>query len=612
MRKIELLAPAKDLECGIEAIRHGADAVYIGGPYYGARAAAGNSVADIQKLCDYAHTFEVKIYITLNTILWDNELKEVEKTIKSLYDVGVDALIVQDMALLNMDLPPIALHASTQMDNRTPEKAKFLERAGLSQIVLARELPLAEIRRIHEAVDVPLEVFVHGALCVSYSGQCYASHHCFGRSANRGNCAQFCRMSFDLVDGKGNELIHDKHLLSLRDMNRSEDLEAMLDAGVSSFKIEGRLKNAAYVKNVTAYYRQKLDEILDSRRGDYQRASFGTTKYQFIPNLKKSFNRDFTDYFLHGKRTAIYQFDTPKAMGEAVGEVVHVDKRRGTFTVMTPQSVTLSAGDGLCFLDTSNHLQGCRVNKVEGNVVSPNSSVPVFVGAKLYRNLDFQFNKTLAKPTAGRKLRLNILLVETTNGYRLEFTDEMGEKAQIEVPAEHTEALTPQEDNIRHQLQKLGNTPFLAEQVKLELKGNRFIPSSALANWRRTAIEALLEAHKQHYNRPPRYASVVPSRDTFIKPHLDYTANVSNALAKNWYEEHGAEVVDDAFELHEPNEAMLMTCKYCLRHALKACLKRPQEASKLTEPLMLRMANGQRFRLSFDCKNCQMKVYATE
>ncbi|MBQ5380774.1 MAG: U32 family peptidase, partial [Paraprevotella sp.] len=330
-RPIELLAPARNLECGMAAVDHGADAVYIGAAKYGARAAAGNSVEDIARLVAYAHTYHVKVYVTINTILKDEELSDTEKMVWELYRCGVDALIVQDMAMLRLHLPPIPLHASTQMDNRSADKVKFLQQNGFSQVVLARELSLQEIKDIHEQCDIPLEVFVHGALCVSYSGQCYVSQHCFGRSANRGECAQFCRLKFDLQDSDGRVVERGKHLLSLKDMNRSEDLERLLDAGVSSLKIEGRLKDVAYVKNVTAYYRKRLDEIF-VKRNEYRKASSGHVTLKFIPQLEKSFNRGFTRYFLDGRTADIFSFNTPKSLGEEVGIAKEI---RGNYIVVS-------------------------------------------------------------------------------------------------------------------------------------------------------------------------------------------------------------------------------------------------------------------------------------
>lgn len=397
MRQIELLSPARNADCGIEAILHGADAVYIGGPSFSARAAAGNSVEDIARLCRFAHLYGARIYITLNTILHDDELSEAERMVHELYQAGVDALIVQDLGLLRLDLPPIALHASTQMDNRTPEQARRLEALGFSQIVVARELSLTDIRAISQATPLPLEAFVHGALCVSYSGQCYASQYCFGRSANRGCCAQFCRLAFDLVDSEGRTVIRDKHLLSLRDMNRLNSLEAMMDAGVSSFKIEGRLKEAGYVKNVTAAYRQAIDKILERRAADYCRSSYGRSTLTFTPQPEKSFNRGFTEYFLHDRRTPMHSFDTPKAMGEAIGEVNRVERRAFTIHPAKPSPSSdgeICAGDGLCYIDPDGHLQGFRVNRVDPDGRILPATMPPFAKGQ-------NFFGTMTKPLTG-------------------------------------------------------------------------------------------------------------------------------------------------------------------------------------------------------------------
>ena len=383
-RKIELLAPAKNLECGIAAVDHGADAIYIGAPRFGARAAAGNSLEDIAELVRYAHVYNVRIYVTVNTILKDEELKDTEKMIWDLYRAGVDALIVQDMGLLELNLPPIPLHASTQMDNRTPQKVRFLAEAGFRQVVLARELSLVEIGNIHHACpDVPLEVFVHGALCVSYSGQCYVSQACFGRSANRGECAQFCRLAFYMVDADGKSIVRNKHLLSLKDLNQSEELEQLLDAGASSLKIEGRLKDVSYVKNVTAYYRQKLDSVF-KRRKEYIRASSGKVKLEFKPQLDKSFSRGFTNYFLFDRNKDIFSFDTPKSLGEEMGTVKEI---RGNYLTVAGIK-SFNNGDGVCFLDQTGKLQGFRINRVENNKLFPQEMPRIKPRTILYRNFD--------------------------------------------------------------------------------------------------------------------------------------------------------------------------------------------------------------------------------
>ncbi len=611
MRRIELLSPAKDAECGIEAIRHGADAVYIGAAHFGARAAAGNSVEDIARLCEFAHLFGAKVYVTINTILYDNELSDVEKLVWQLYEAGVDALIVQDAALLRLALPPIALHASTQMNNCTAEQVRFLEHAGFSQIVLARELSLQEISQIHSATSLPLEVFVHGALCVSYSGRCYASQHCFARSANRGRCAQFCRLAFDLVDADGEVLIGNKHLLSLRDMNRSGSVEEMLDAGVASFKIEGRLKSTAYVKNVTAYYRRQIDAVIARRPEEFCRSSYGTATLTFTPSLEKSFNRGFTDYFLHGKRGMWHNFDTPKAMGEYIGTVSRTDNRRTVFNLNLKEGVRLEAGDGLCFIDCEGKLRGFYVNHVEGNCVTPSSDTPLYKGVEVYRNADHNFEKILAKPSAERRLAATLKLEETPEGYRLEISDEMGEKADFSVVTEHEDARTPQADNVRKQLSKLGNTPFRADEVQVLLNGNRFIPSSALADWRREVVARLAQAHKDNYVREERSAEKPLAGGAEIPKKLDFTANIANNVARSFYEEMGVGEMEPAYELQEVPRAALMTCKYCLRYALGHCPKVRPDVRPLNEPLSLRTADGKCFPLTFDCKNCRMSVHAS-
>ena len=445
-RPIELLAPAKNLECGMEAINHGADAVYIGAPRFGARAAAGNSLEDIEALVRYAHLYRVRIYVTVNTILKEEELADTEKMIWDLYRVGVDALIVQDMGITRLNLPPIPLHASTQMDNRTPQKVKFLAEAGFRQVVLARELTLDEIAKIHAACpDTPLEVFVHGALCVSYSGQCYVSQACFGRSANRGECAQFCRLSFDMVDADGKTIARGKHLLSLKDMNQSDNLEALLDAGASSLKIEGRLKDVAYVKNVTAYYRQKLDAIL-KRRKEYVRASSGTVRLAFRPQLDKSFSRGFTDYFLHGRTPDIFSFHTPKSLGEEMGVVKEV--RGNYFTVAGVKP--FSNGDGLCYLDEQGKLHGFRVNRVENNKLYPQEMPRLRPKTKIYRNFDQEFERVMQKKSAERKMAVSMLFEENNFGFTLTLTDEDDNCISVTLPAEKTLARTPQALSLIH------------------------------------------------------------------------------------------------------------------------------------------------------------------
>lgn len=602
-RPIELLAPAKNLECGIEAVNHGADAVYIGAPRFGARAAAGNSLEDIEALVKYAHIYNVRIYVTVNTILKDEELKDTEAMIWDLYRAGVDALIVQDMGITRLNLPPIALHASTQMDNRTARKVKFLSEAGFSQVVLARELTLDEIAAIHAACpDTPLEVFVHGALCVSYSGQCYASQACFGRSANRGECAQFCRLGFDMVDADGKVMAHGKHLLSLKDMNQSENLEALLDAGVSSLKIEGRLKDVSYVKNVTAYYRQKLDAIL-KRRKEYIRASSGTVKLAFRPQLDKSFSRGFTDYFIHGRNSGIFSFDTPKSLGEEVGVVKEIRGNYLTVAGVKP----FANGDGLCYLDERGKLHGFRVNRVDGNKLFPQEMPVVKPKTKLYRNFDQEFDRVMQRKSAERRILVAIQLEENNFGFTLTLCDEDDNRVSLTLQREKEPAHTPQSENLKNQLGKLGNTPFEAGEISINFSENWFIPSSEIADLRRRAVEKLLEVRRISYRRPEgRFPHTV---HPYLVQELTYLGNVMNGMAREFYHDHGVKRIAPAFEKEAPSGAVLMFCKHCIRYAMGWCPVRHKVKPPFREPFYLISGDGKRFRLEFDCKRCEMKVY---
>ena len=606
-RKIELLAPAKNLECGIAAIDHGADAVYIGAPRFGARAAAGNSLEDIAELVRYAHLYRVRIYVTLNTILKDEELPETERMIWDLYRAGVDALIVQDMGLPGLNLPPIPLHASTQMDNRHVEKVKFLADAGFRQVVLARELSLEQIRKIHEAVpQTPLEVFVHGALCVSYSGQCYVSQHCFGRSANRGECAQFCRLSFDMVDADGKMIVKDKHLLSLKDLNQSEELEKLLDAGASSLKIEGRLKDVTYVKNVTAYYRQRLDAIF-KRRKEYIRASSGSVRLAFKPQLDKSFTRGFTNYFLFGRNKDIFSFDTPKSLGEEMGYVKEI---RGNYIVVAGVK-PFSNGDGICYLDERGKLKGLRINRVENNKLFPAGEMPrIKQRTVLYRNYDQEFEKLMQRKSAERKLGVDMSLKENNFGFTLTLTDEDDVSVSIALEKEKELARTPQTDNIKNQLAKLGNTPFEAERIDVELHDNWFIPSSQLAELRREAVEQLLAARRMNYRQ--EIVSMPETHHPFPQTELTYLGNVMNEGAARFYRHHEVAKMAPAFEKQPATDAVLMFCKHCLRYSMGWCPVHQRGKSPFREPYYLVSSDGKRFRLEFDCKFCQMKVLAVK
>lgn len=613
VRDIELLAPARDKECGMEAIRHGADAVYVGAPQFGARAAAGNSIEDIAELTEFAHLYRAKIYVALNTLLTDEELVQVERMIEALYRVGVDALIVQDMGITRLKLPPIPLHASTQTDNRSAEKVDFLFRCGFTQIVLARELSLDEISAIHrKCPDARLEVFVHGALCVSYSGRCYVSQALFGRSANRGECAQFCRLPFDLRDAEGKAIVEGKHLLSLKDLNQSNRLEDLLEAGASSLKIEGRLKDVAYVKNVTAYYRRILDRIIETHPEKYRRASSGKVCLNFSPALEKSFNRGFTSYFLQGRVPDIAQFSTPKSLGEEMGTVKEL---RGN--VLTMRGVRgFHNGDGAFFVDQEGKTGGFRVNRVEGNklflAVKEKREFPAFLkpGVKLYRNYDAEFEKILSHPTAERKIRVWILLRETLFGFVLTIRDEDGVESSLSFPQEKTEARIPQREQIIGILGKLGNTAFEAVEVKLEYSCEWFIPAARLAEWRRNAVDSLYRARR--LSRSHEQVRFVPTFHAYPDRELTYQGNVMNHKAREFYRDHGVERVAPAFELETPSGVVsLMYCRYCIRYALDACPVHHKKRLPYREPYYLQYGE-RRFKLIFDCRKCEMTVNLEE
>ncbi len=623
MRKIELLSPAKNLECGLAAVNHGADAVYIGASQFGARAAAGNSVEDIEKLVHYAHSYRTKVLVALNTVLTDEQLPEAEKLIKRVYEAGADALIVQDMGILKMDLPPIALHASTQTDNRTVEKVRFLQEVGFSRVVLARELTLKQISEISVQTDVELEAFVHGALCVSYSGQCYMSEANCGRSANRGQCAQYCRLPYHLLDADDNILLKNKHLLSLKDLDLSDYLEELMDAGISSFKIEGRLKDAGYVKNITAYYRQKLNAVLDGS-SRYSKASVGKTTFFFEPNPEKSFRRGATDYFLHGRQHDIVQLDTPKSMGEEIGKVQTI--QRSYFEMENGH--LLHNGDGLCFINAHGDLTGFRVNRVdltpdpslwrEGNsLINNDNKVRIFPaempklaeGILLYRNQDQDFEKIMKGKTAERRVGVDLVFKETENGFAIQMTDEEGITVVSEFESEKQPAQKPEavNDNVKNQLSKLGNTIYEMRNIRIDLNASWFFPASLLSEWRRQAVEKLDEVRAKNYVRLPRVeskAALYPFKE------LTYLGNVVNSLAEDFYHEHGVEEIRPGFEVKAEEGVPLMFCKHCIKFTMGWC---PKEGYKATfkEPLFLKN-NDQLFQLTFDCKRCEMQISVSQ
>ena len=600
MKKIELLSPAKNLECGLAAINHGADAVYIGASQFGARAAAGNSVEDVEKLVQYAHQYRSKVLVALNTILTDEQLPDAEKLIWDVYNAGADALIVQDMGILQLNLPPIALHASTQTDNRTVEKVKFLQDVGFSRVVLARELSLKQIAEISSQTDVQLEAFVHGALCVSYSGQCYMSQANCGRSANRGQCAQYCRLPYHLLDADDTMLVKNKHFLSLKDLDLSDSLEEMMEAGITSFKIEGRLKDADYVKNITAYYRKKLDAVLDGN-SKFTKASSGRTTFFFEPNPEKSFRRGASDYFLHGRKPDIVHLDTPKSMGEAIGKV----KEIGDYYFTMSSAEKLNNGDGLCFINPHGDLTGFRVNKVDGRRVYPADMPRLTEGIWLYRNQDHEFEKILQHKTSERKIPLEIVFREIATGFYIQLTDEDGisilyQAACDKQPAQKPDAVN---DNIKNQLSKLGNTIYEAVDISIQLDAPWFFPASQLSEWRRLAIEELDKARANAYVRTPKRENK-PAE--FPIKQLSYLGNVINAKAEAFYREHGVEDVQPGFEVKAEEGVPLMFCKHCIKFTMGWC---PKEGYKATfkEPLYLKN-NNQLYKLTFDCKMCEMRI----
>lgn len=633
LRKIELLAPAKNLECGIAAVDHGADAVYIGAAQFGARQTAGNSTDDIAELTRYAHQFGAAVYVTVNTIVYEKELAALEHLLKQLVEMGVDAILVQDMAVLEIykklkaeyvargyRMP--ALHASTQTDNRSADKVKWLKENGFERVVLARELSLEEITDIHKAhPDVELEAFVHGALCVSYSGACYASQYFFNRSANRGECAQFCRMAFDLKDSDGETLIEDSYLLSLKDICQLDRLGDLLEAGVCSLKIEGRLKDANYVKNVVATYSEALNAYIAKHTGKYCRSSYGRCTYTFTPALEKTFNRGFTHYFFNGRQKDISSFNTPKAMGEYVGYVKEI--RRGSFNVAG--TAMFANGDGLCFFNRQKKLEGFRVNRVENNrlypLTMPKNLEP---GMALYRNNDIEFERAMQGKTATRKLQVRFV-VDVVNG-KLTFTatDECGRSANVVLKETPEKAQKSQYDNIVKQLEKLGNTVWTANEISINNSADEFfIPSSRLAAVRRELLEALEDTPVSNHTDKQAVGETatnsINANNTVYADTINI-ANVANTTAQNYYAAHGVKNAPTAFELNSDYKAgsttapsavpPLMTCRYCLRYALGYCVKNGGKRPTWHEPLHLEAKNGIRVRLAFNCAKCQMEVYA--
>ena len=621
--QLELLAPARDADIGIEAVNHGADAVYIGGPSFGARAAASNEIADIARLVEHVHRFNARVFATLNTILSDDELEPARKQIWQLYETGVDALIIQDMGLLELDLPPIQLHASTQCDIRTPEKARFLQDVGLSQIVLARELDLGEIAAIRATLRpvTTLEFFVHGALCVAYSGQCYISHAHTGRSANRGDCSQACRLPYQVTDLEGRIVAHDKHVLSMKDNNQSDNLEALVDAGIRSFKIEGRYKDMGYVKNITAHYRTLLDQIIE-RRPEFARASSGRTAFTFTPDPNQNFNREFTDYFVGGRKDDIGAFDTPKNPGLPVGHVVKVGDKWVELQTDSPDTV-LNNGDGLCYYTLQKDLAGLAINRAEkigAGVwrVFPKDPMTSFrdlrAGTAVNRNREMSWMRMLDKPSSERRIGVWMRLDETDSGFSLTLTDEDGNTAIVEAAhaKEAAKDAAKAESTLREHLGKLGTTPFAVMGIALELSKAWFVPASFINALRRDAVAALEAARSVAYRRPPRAQAFEPPA-IYPEDTLSYLANVYNHKARDFYARHGVKIIAAAYESHEEaGEVSLMITKHCVRYSLSLCPKQARGVTGVQGTVRaapLTLVNGsEKLTLRFDCKPCEMHV----
>ncbi len=598
---LELLAPAKDAETGIAAIEHGADAVYIGASKFGARKQAGNSLADIARLVLYARQFRARVYVTLNTLLFDDELKEAEALIWDIYRTGADALIIQDMGILQMNLPPIPLHASTQTDNRTPKKVRFLEEAGFQQVVLARELSLEQIKQIKAHTTVPLEYFVHGALCVSYSGQCYMSHALNGRSANRGECSQPCRLPYDLETVDKKSIAHNQHFLSLKDLNLSHRLQDLADAGVTSFKIEGRLKDIGYVKNVTAHYRQQLDDLID-QNPSYQRSSSGRITPTFAPSPEKSFSRGFSTYFLDGRHKGIWSLHTPKAMGEKIGKVIQVNKDH----FLIENADLLSNGDGLCFLNRQKQLMGLRANVVKNQKVYVETISGIHAGATIFRNQNQVFDKALNQSQHIRKVAIELRLTESPEGLRLNVRDEDGLSSTVEMAIDKQLANKPEQAlaQINQQLSKWGSSIFSVETIKVDLEKPLFVAVSVLNQMRRDLTEKHLQWRLDQFQR--HTASIVPTTHAFPAEVADFSSNVTNHLAEAFYRQHGCTVVASGFEIKQPaGPVRVMTTKHCIRYAIEQCPKINPGASG--EKLILKSGKNQ-YQLVFDCKNCEMQI----
>ena len=606
-KKVEILAPAKNLVQGMAAINAGADAVYIGAPQFGARSNATNSIEDIEELVQYAHLFKAQVFVVVNTILYDHELEDCKKMIHELYAIGVDALIVQDMAVMEMDLPPIVIHASTQANNRDPKHVKFLADAGMKRVVLARELNLDQIKDIAKATDVELEFFVSGALCVSFSGNCYMSIANGERSANRGSCAQNCRLPYNLVDGTGKTLIANSHLLSIKDLDLSDQLPNLIEAGVTSFKIEGRLKDMVYVKNNTSFLRKKLDAFLENN-DQFQKASSGRTFFNFDAEMDRSFNRGYTDYFVNKRTEKIGSWDSPKSQGQYIGKLIET-KANG---YIIENYEKLNNGDGLYFLNENNEPDGMQINIIVNNIVVPNTFKNIPSGTVIYRNSDAEFNRLVERDdSAVRKIGVNLTFTETNDGFMLVAIDEDGHQSissfeSVKELAKNEESTTP---NIIKNLSKTGGTPFIVDDVTVEFSQNWFLPISKVNEVRRLVLEQLIDIRVKEYHR--KEFQIQKTDHPYPVPQLDFTYNVSNQMARAFYKRHGVTEIEKAFELQwDPGKSRVMVTKYCVKYELGKCARFQRETmgEKVVEPLTLTHGDNA-YKLKFNCKPCEMEIW---
>ena len=606
-KKIEILAPAKDLLHGMAAINSGADAVYIGAPQFGARSNAHNSMEDVAALVQYAHLYHAQVFVVINTILYDNELETCRQMIWELYHIGVDALIIQDMAIMEMELPPIVLHASTQANNRDPKNIKFLADAGIKRVVLARELNLHQIKEISETTDVELEFFVTGALCVSFSGNCYMSVANGERSANRGSCAQNCRLPYNLIDGHGETLIKNSHLLSIKDFDVTDQIPNLIEAGIVSFKIEGRLKDIVYVKNNVSFLRKKIDAFLE-QNPNYTKASSGKCTFTFDSELNRTFNRGYTDYFVNERHQSIGSWESPKSKGQYIGKLI---KTIGN-SYEIENGHLLNNGDGLCFINENNEADGIYVNKAENGIIYPNVLKEIKDGTFIYRNNDTAFIKIVEREdSAVRKISTTLVLTENETGFELTATDEDGflSKVHLEYAKEPTKNNLSIEDNIKTQLAKTGFTPYTADEITIQFSDNWFLPISKINEMRRNVFEQLTEIRLANYKREEH--QIVKTDHPFPVDQLDFTYNVANKMARKFYERHGVTEIEKAFELQwDPGKSRVMTTKYCIKYELERCPKYHPEHrdKKVKEPLVLKQGELE-YKLKFNCKPCEMEIW---